>query len=289
MTVAYLKPPNLVEALAAITAEPGRYRVLAGGTDLIVQWRTGAMRPGGFLDISAISELSEISESQAHIEIGALATHTMIRSHEAVRRHLPALAEACATVGGVQIQNRGTIGGNVMNSSPAGDTLPPLLAHEAEFLAQDLKGERWIKAKDLFVGYRKTSLAEAELLTRIRVPKSDSKERARFYKTGVRRAQAISKVSICVRARVRHGGIEWARIAVGSVAPTVVRAPGTEALLKGQVMTEALIEKARASLADEIAPIDDIRSTAEYRRFAAGGLLARALHEMVGRRTKTKS
>ncbi len=280
MTFAYHKPPSLPEALALLAANPGRFPVLAGGTDIVVQWRSGLLKLEGVIDISGLSELRAISITEEGIEIGALVTHSAIAADRIVVQRFPALAAACRTIGGVQIQNAGTLGGNIMNASPAGDTLPVLLAHEAMFLAQDLKGERWIKANDFFVGYRKTSLAPHELLTRIMLPMPDTKERARFYKIGQRRAQAISKVSLCARGRVRHGGIEWVKIAVGSVAATPMRLPGTEALLKGKVITQALIDKAGASLADEVTPIDDLRSTADYRRFAAGGLLARYLREV---------
>lgn len=284
MTFLYHKPTLLPEALALLTANPGKFPVLAGGTDVIVQWRSGLIKPEGVIDISGLKELRVILETEEGIEIGALATHSAIASHKVISKKFTALAEACLTIGAVQIQNRGTIGGNIMNASPAGDTLPVLLAHEAEFLAQDLKGERWISALEFFTGYRKTALKPDELLTRIRIKFPDSKERDGFYKIGQRRAQAISKVCVCVRGRIRHGGIEWIKIAVGSVAPVPIRAPGTEAMLKGKVITDALIEQARNSLADEAAPIDDIRSTADYRRFAAGGLLARYLREVVSKK-----
>ncbi|MFA4874190.1 MAG: xanthine dehydrogenase family protein subunit M [bacterium] len=283
MTFAYNRPPNIPEALALMTASPGTFPVLAGGTDLIVQWRSGIIKLDGVIDISELAQLRGISVTDEGVEIGALATHAEIAANGVVAQRFPSLATACLSIGGPQIQNRGTIGGNVMNASPAGDTLPVLLAHDADFLAQDLTGERWIPAREFFVGYRKTALKPQELLTRIRIRMPDTKERGSFLKVGARRAQAISKVSLCVRGRIRHGGVDWIKIAVGSVAPTPIRAPGTEALLTGKVITDSMIELARNSLADEVFPIDDIRSTADYRRFAAGGLLARYLREMTSR------
>ncbi len=280
MTLAYEKPLTLPEALALLTASPGRYPVLAGGTDLIVQRQSGANAPEGFIDISAIPELRRIQESEYELKIGAMATHAQIAVHPVVRRHFTALAMACATIGAVQIQNRGTIGGNIMNASPAGDTLPALSVHGAEALAQDLTGERWIPYSGLFTGYRKTALRPQELLTAVRMIKPEPGELSRFFKVGTRRAQAISKVSLAVRCRAVHGGIASIAIALGCVAPTVVRAPATEALLAGAVITDGLIHKARECLMDELRPIDDIRSSAEYRRFAAAGLLARFLREL---------
>ena len=284
MTIAWHKPATLAEAAALYGMNGGRVPLLAGGTDLVVQWRAGAIDPPGFIDISGLAELRTIAEEESAIVVGATATHAQIAASAIVRKHLPVLAEACATVGALQIQNRGTIGGNVMNASPAGDTLPVVAACDAELCAASVKGERWIPAREFFTGYRTTALASDELLARIRFPKRDSKETARFLKLGTRRAQAISKVAMCVRGRIRHGGIEWIRIAVGSVAPTVVRCPGTEALLKGKAINEAQIDLARHSVMDEVHPIDDVRSTADYRRFAAGALLARFLREATAKK-----
>ncbi len=281
MTFAYHKPASLPEALAFLTAKPTICPVLAGGTDLIVQWRTGAISPGGFIDISGLEELSDITFTGNHIEIGALATYSRIINDDKLAQILPALVCACQSVGGIQIQNMGTIGGNIMSASPAADMPPVLLAYESQFLAQNLKGERWISADQFFIAYRKTALDSDELLTKIRIKLPHPIEQTRFYKIGARRAQAISKVSMCISGVISHGGIEWIKIALGSVAPTVVRAHGTEVLLKGKVITAALVNAARKSLADEIHPINDIRSTSDYRRFAAAGLLARYLREVI--------
>jgi len=281
MSFDYHKPPTLGEAMGLLLMHKEKLSALAGGTDLIVQWRTGARGLGGVVDLSAIEELRGITVAPQAVEIGAMETHARIAANEGVRKHVPALASACLTIGGAQIQNRGTIGGNVMNASPAGDTLPVLIAHEAEFLVKNLEGERWVPAAKFFTGYRATAVEAGELLARIRIPKSDTKERAAYYKLGQRSAQAISKVSMCVRARIRHGGVEWIKIALGSVAATTIRASGTEALLTGQVLSSGLIERARESLFDELTPIDDVRSTAEYRRFAAAGLLVKFLRSVL--------
>jgi CO/xanthine dehydrogenase FAD-binding subunit len=269
----------VAEALAFMALEPGRLPILAGGTDLVIQCRSGELSPQGFIDINELEELSGIETTPTHVVVGARATHAQIASHPEVREHLPSLAEACSQVGGRQVQNVGTIGGNVMNASPAGNTLPVLLAHEAEFIARDLKGDRTIHADDLYTAYRKTALKPDELLVSIRIPLPDEEEVSRFYRIASRRAQAVSKISVCFRGRISHGGIKSIRIALGSVAPTVIRAQGTEMLLSGKVISSALIDKARRSLADEIAPIDDVRSTADYRKYAAVGLMMRFLRE----------
>jgi CO/xanthine dehydrogenase FAD-binding subunit len=274
----YEKPVSLAEAVG-LKSMFSDLSVLAGGTDLLVQWRSGLIDLPGVIDISALGELKGVTCAKDGIEIGALATHSEIAASEMVLNNIPVLAQACRTIGAVQIQNRGTIGGNIMNSSPAGDTLPVLLALDARLQAQDLKKTRWIAASDFFTGYRKTALKPNELLTKVKIPKPGAEETSRFYKVGARRAQAISKVVMCVRGNISHGGIRDIAIALGSVAPTVVRAPGTEALLRGQAITPELIERARRSLGDEVHPIDDIRSTADYRRFVCGNLLARFLQE----------
>lgn len=281
MTFAYAKPATLPEALALASANPAGLPILAGGTDLLVKWRSGAIRPAGFIDISGIEGLRTISESDGALEIGALATHAAIATNPPILSHCPALAAASLSIGSAEIRNRGTIGGNIMNASPAGDLLPVLVAFDAEFLAQDLRGERWIRAGDFFTGYRRTALAAGEILTRVRTPKSRAGEVARFYKVGARRAQSVSKVAMCARAEVDHGGIKRIAIAVGGAAPTVMRLSGTESLLRGRAATASLIERARLSAEDEVRPIDDLRSTAAYRRFACGGLLVRFLRECV--------
>ena len=279
MSFVYHKPKTVGEALALVALKPGVYPILAGGTDIVAQWRAGTIKPEGLIDISALGELAEIKATKAHIEIGALATYADIAANADVRERLPALADVCASVGGAQIQNMGTIGGNVMNASPAADMPPVLVALEADFIAKDLKGDSAIGSDDFFVGYKRTALEPGKLLAAIRIPLPGDDELTRFYRIGARRAQAIAKVSMCLRARIAHGGIEWIRIALGSVAPTVVRAPGTEALLSGKAINTGLIDKARRSLADEMSPIDDVRSTADYRKYAAVGMLMKFLRE----------
>lgn len=278
MSLVYEKPKSLGEAIGSYVMHSGEYPILAGGTDLIVQWRSGVIKLKGVIDVSSLPELKTISVDDNFVEIGAAVTHSAIISSEAVNKFVPILATACKTIGAIQIQNRGTIGGNIMNASPAGDTLPVLSACNAELYVENLVGGRWISIHDFYTGYRKTSLHKGEMLTRIKFPKIPKDEKVRFYKIGTRRAQAISKVAMCARVKIDHGGIEDIAIALGSVAPTVVRARGTETLLKGKVITKNLIDHARRSLEDEVHPIDDVRSTASYRRHVCGSLIARFLN-----------
>lgn len=279
MTFNYEKAGSLPEAIALYAMHAGKYPVLAGGTDIVVQWRSGLLDLKGVVDISGVDELKEIREVDDFIEIGALCTHARIYSSDIIKKFVPVLGKASRTIGALQIQNRGTIGGNIMNASPAGDTLPVIVACGAELKLQSLTGERWIPAEKFFIGYRKTAPGTNELLTRIKFPKAAKNEVARFYKIGARRAQAISKVVMCCLAIIDHGGIGKIAIALGSVAPTVVRAYGTEILLKGRVINAALIDAARHSLEDEVHPIDDVRSTAMYRKHVCGTLIAKFLRE----------
>jgi CO/xanthine dehydrogenase FAD-binding subunit len=279
LSIPYEKASTIAEAVA-LRGVNKDFQVLAGGTDLIAQWRAGLIKPSGFLDISSVEQMHGIVDLGESIEIGAITTHTDIVSSAIVGRIVPVLAEACGTVGAVQIQNRGTIGGNIMNASPAGDTLPVLLAYGAEIVVQNISKKRTIPIENFFTDYRKTALASDELLMGVHIKKPEAEEVSAFFKVGQRKALAISKVSMCVRCTVSHGGISNIVIALGSVAAIPIRAFGTETLLRGKSLTKALIGEARRSIMDEIQPIDDIRSTADYRRFVIGNLLTRFLSDL---------
>jgi CO/xanthine dehydrogenase FAD-binding subunit len=262
-------------------ADPPQLTPLAGGTDVMVRI-TGEIGepPVRLLDLWRLDELRGIASDGEAITLGALTTYTDIRRSATCREHLPALVEAAATIGAAQIQNRGTLGGNIANASPAGDTLPVLLALDAEIVVGGPHGERTIPAADFWVAYRRTALASDELILRVRIPVAGGRE-ARFRKIGTRRAQAISKVVMALAWRERDGGSgrAWSdvRLALGSVADRPIRAGATEAVLEGASPTPEIADAAAASLAAEIAPIDDVRSTADYRRAVA----ARVLHRLI--------
>jgi CO/xanthine dehydrogenase FAD-binding subunit len=274
-------PRTLAEAYAALGRDG--HRPLAGGTDLLVQI-SGEIGepPERVLDLWGLDELRGVAVRDGALEIGALTTYTQIRGSEAVRQHLPALVEAAATIGAAQIQNRGTIGGNAANASPAGDTLPILLATDAELVAGSSRGERTIPAAEFWPAYRQTALAPDELLVRVRFPLPDARQ-VRFRKVGTRRAQAISKVVMAMAWRPGRDGT-WTdvRLALGSMAPTPVRARATEAVLEGQAPGAELAERAVAALGEELSPIDDVRSTAAYRQAVAGRVLHRLLRDEGG-------
>lgn len=252
---------SLGEALAILRDD--RRTPLAGATDLYVALNFGTLEPRRFLDIWSVKELRLISMNGTTLVIGALATYTsLIRSRLVVDR-LPMLVEASRQVGGPQIQNRGTIGGNVANASPAGDSLPVLAAVDAAVVLRSTDGERRVPITKFYTGYRATVMRPDELIVAIEIPPVEGRQW--FRKVGTRAAQAISKIVVAgVRAKTP-------RIAFGSVAPTVVRVPQTERSLAGG----ATIDEAERVLSGEITPIDDLRSTAEYRMRVATNLLRR--------------
>jgi CO/xanthine dehydrogenase FAD-binding subunit len=261
-----LDPRSLKEALAMLRDE-GPLTPLAGCTDLYVALNFGTLKESRFLNLWRLDALRAIDVRDGALTIGALATHTDLRTSAAVRTRLPMLAAAAGEIGGVQIQNRGTIGGNVANASPAGDTLPVLAAVDAVVVLQSAGGMRRVPFNAFYTGYRRSVMKADELIVAFEIPRVAGRQW--FRKVGTRAAQAISKV---VMAGVVDG-VHPPRIAVGSVAPTVIRLPKTEASIAGG----ATIDEAKQVLASEIAPIDDIRSTAEYRRRVAANLLARML------------
>ena len=273
-----VSPRTLAEAYALLAADA--YRPVAGGTDLLVQI-TGEMGepPERVLDIWRLDELRGIRVESDALVIGALTTYTEIRRSPLIGEFLPAFAEAAATIGAVQIQNRGTIGGNAVNASPAGDMLPLLLACDAQLVAGSAAGERSVAALDFWPAYRRTALAPSELLLRISIPLVPGRQ-VRYRKIGTRRAQAISKVVMALAWQSdADARSPWRNVhlALGSVAAVPIRAARTEAVLEGAPPTEVVADRAASTLADEIEPIDDVRSSADYRRAVA----ARVLHRLI--------
>jgi CO/xanthine dehydrogenase FAD-binding subunit len=275
-------PRTLADAYAALASSTTEAQItpLAGGTDVMVRI-TGEIGepPERLVDLWRLDELRGIDANADAITLGALTTYTEIRGSAVCREHVPALVEAASTIGAAQIQNRGTLGGNIANASPAGDTLPVLLALDAEIVVGSARGERTIQASDFWVAYRRTALAPDELILRIWIPIGGGRE-ARFRKVGTRRAQAISKVvmSVAWRADNLDGGT-WrdVRVAIGSVADRPIRAGAAESALEAQPPTPEAADAAAEALASEITPIDDVRSSADYRRVVA----ARVLHRIV--------
>jgi CO/xanthine dehydrogenase FAD-binding subunit len=274
---AYFRPRSLEEALEILAQQPGKVRPVAGGTDILVKVKDGQHDAALLFDLTAVPELQGIEERDDHLWIAAGATHTEMMRSPLVARHVPALPLACAVVGGPQIRNRGTLGGNLANASPAADTVPALFVADARVEVVSVSARREVAIADFFTGPRESVLHPDELILGVRVPRRPG-VRATFRRLGQRQAQAISKVSVAVAMTFKEGRPDWVRVALGSVAPTVIRAVhAEEALMEGGY--EALL-KARAAVRDEVKPIDDLRSTREYRREMAAVLLDRAVRQV---------
>jgi len=265
----------------AILAERDDMRIIAGGTDLMVLMNARLLDARHFLDIWGLDELRGITDQGPTLRIGALTTFADLSRSALVLHHMPSLAAASRTVGAAQIQNRATIGGNIVNASPAGDSLPVLAAYDAEVEAGSLRGIRRIRFTDFYTGYRQTVLRSGELVLALCIPKLAHGERDYFRKVGTRRAQAISKAVMASRARVSDGRIERIAIGIGSVAPTVIRASRTESFLNGSQVDSSVIETAREIIAGEVQPITDLRSTEAYRRAVTANLLAGFLRQLI--------
>jgi CO/xanthine dehydrogenase FAD-binding subunit len=279
---------SLPAALQRLAEAPhpqlGRWVPLAGGTDLMVLLAAGKLQPGRYLDLWGLRELRGIDVTPDYVDLGALTTYSQVREHPLLAAEFPLLAQAAAESGAIAIQNRGTLGGNIANASPAADSPPALLAYGAELELVSTAGARFIPYADFHTGYKKTLLQPGELIRRVRLPRLPAPGPAappavHFYrKVGTRRAQAISKV--CLAALVLGSGSELqvCRIALGSVAPLPLRCLRTEAeLLRPGALGPERVAAAQAVLAEEIKPIDDVRSSASYRRRVAQNLLAQLI------------
>jgi CO/xanthine dehydrogenase FAD-binding subunit len=274
-----VESPRSLDHAYALLSDGADWQPIAGGTDLLVQI-TGELAepPARVLDLWHLDELRGVTVEDDVLVIGALTTYTDIRRSNLCQELLPALVEASATIGAAQIQNRGTLGGNVINASPAGDTLPVLLATDAELVLGSAAGERTLAAVDFWPAYRRTLRQPDELLLRVRIPLRVGRQ-VRFRKVGTRRAQAISKVVLALSWREDGGVWRDVRLALGSVAATPVRARQTEGVLEGAAPRRETADHAAATVAAEIDPIDDVRSTADYRRVVTARVVHRLLRD----------
>ena len=280
-----LRAPSTVrEALELLASDPQRTRPFAGGTDLMVLLEAGTLPEARYVGLWKLTEWRGCRMTAEGFEIGALTTYTDVMRDENIARFYPLLRAAAAETGGVATQNRGTIGGNIANASPAADTPPALLVYDAEVELMSVRGTRRVLYEAFHSGYKKMDLAADELISGIRLPKRADVWREYYRKVGTRRAQAISKV--CVAAAIRTneatGLVDDVRIALGSVAPTVVRARGAEGALRGHRLDAAAIDAVTNALPADIAPIDDIRSTGRYRALVAARLLREWLSAQTG-------
>jgi CO/xanthine dehydrogenase FAD-binding subunit len=273
-------PGSLSEALALLAREPGIWQPFAGGTDLMVLLEAGKLSHKRFLSVSKLDDLRGIEVTSANVTLGALTTYTEIQKHPVLQADFPVLCAAARETGSIATQNRGTLGGNIVNASPAADSPPALLVYDAGIELVSERGARWVEYHGFHTGYKKMQLAPDELLRAIRLPRRPEKWLQYYRKVGTRKAQAISKICFAGAAWLENGAIRDIRIALGSVAPLVFRVEKTEDAVRGGSITSTMIETAMDTLAQEIAPIDDIRSTAHYRLRVAQNLLEEFLSQL---------
>jgi CO/xanthine dehydrogenase FAD-binding subunit len=279
-----VSPQSLDEALNVLAREPGAWKPFAGGTDLMVLLEAGKLPHKNYLNIWNLKELRGIEVSAEQVTLGALTTYTEVQSNRILRDEFPMLCQAARETGGLAIQNRGTLGGNIVNASPAADSPPALLAYDAELELVSADGSRWVPYSEFHTGYKQITIQPDELLARIRLRRG-SKDLFHYYrKVGTRKAQAISKICLAAAARMEEGAVADVRIAFGSVAPVPLRCVKTENALRGARINSRSIEQAKAELAGEIVPIDDIRSTKNYRLRVSLNLLEAFLLKLAANR-----
>ena len=273
-------PGSLSEALAVLAREPGVWQPFAGGTDLMVLLEAGKLAHKRYLSVAKLEDLRGVEVTADFVILGALTTYTEIQKHPVLQSEFPLLCAAARETGSIATQNRGTLGGNIVNASPAADSPPVLLVYDADIELISIRKEHWLAYHGFHTGYKKMQLAPDELLRAIRLPRRAKPWRQYYRKVGTRKAQAISKVCFAGAALVENGVIRDIRIALGSVAPVVLRAVKTEDALQDVNITPKIIAAAMETLAREIAPIDDIRSTARYRLRVAQNLLKEFLSQL---------
>lgn len=275
-----ITPASLADALSLLASEPGVWKPFAGGTDLMVLLEAGKLSHRNYINIWPLKELREIIVAEDHVTLGALTSYSDIQGNSLLRSEFPMLCQAASETGGLAIQNRGTLGGNIINASPAADSPPALLAYDAEVELTSTSGTRWLPYFGFHTGYKQMQIRNDELLTRIRLPRPTANCYHYYRKVGTRKAQAISKVCLAALGSKHNATITQVRIALGSVAPIVIRCKETEAALLGKKLDEDAIKLGCDVLKKEITPIDDIRSTASYRLRVATNLLTDFLRNL---------
>jgi CO/xanthine dehydrogenase FAD-binding subunit len=269
-----VSPANLAEALDVLSQNSGaHWKPFAGGTDLMVLLEAGKLPHQNYVNIWNLKELRGIEVVDDHVTLGALTTYTEVQEHPILREEFPMLCQAARETGGIAIQNRGTLGGNIVNASPAADSPPALLAYDADLQLISKSGERSIPYSKFHRGYKQMDIRADELLRAIRLPRTKQSLTHYYRKVGTRKAQAISKICFAGAGRIGEERILHLRIVLGSVAPIPLRCEQTEAALLNRSPSEETINSGLNALAAEISPIDDVRSTRDYRLRVSQNLL----------------
>ena len=281
----YVSAKDIGQAVAALAEHGDKTKILAGGTDLLVELKHAVHDPEVIVDVSRLRELKAIAIADDGLHIGALATHGEIMGSPVLRDMFPALVEAAHSIGAVQTRSLGTLGGNLITCVPSMDSGPTLVALEALLTVANASGQRRMPLPQLFVGPRKTSLKPGDLLVDIVIPKENLNKPAGFEKFGLRKGQALALVNAAAAFFGDKGKFKAPRIALGAVAPTVIRAPKAEAYLEGRAIDPEAMAEAGRIAATEAKPISDFRASADYRRDLIAVLVKRALEKAQTRST----
>ena len=266
-------PGSLPAVLSLLAEQPGAWLPIAGGTDVMVLYAAGKLAARRLVSLWNLPELHRIDVSAAEVRIGAATTYTDLRQHPTIAAEFSLLSTAAGWTGSIANQNRGTLGGNIVNASPAADSLPALLVYDADLILTSVRGERRVAYSSFHTGYKKTILAPDELVLSVCLPRRFGGYFTYTRKVGARNAQAISKVCIAALARTNNGIVEDVRLGLGSVAPVPLRMSQTEAVIKQSALGGAMAKRARLAAMEEVRPIDDIRSTVPYRKAVSGNLV----------------
>jgi CO/xanthine dehydrogenase FAD-binding subunit len=273
-------PGELTAVLALLASEPGAWMPIAGGTELMVQYSAGRLGARKLVSLWGLPELRHIDSTGQELIIGAGCTYTDLRNHPQVAQEFPLLARAASWTGSIANQNRGTLGGNIVNASPAADSLPALMVYEAELLLMSARGTRRVPYVEFHTGYKQTRLAADEIIRAIVLQPRFAGYQSYSRKVGTRNAQAVAKLCLAALGKISNNKIVEVRLAIGSMAVTPLRLRRTEGVLLGREWGPTLAREARQALETEVAPIDDIRSSAAYRLQVAGNLLQEFLQEL---------
>ena len=277
----FVRPEDQEGAISALAAHSPNVRILAGGTDYLVELKHVSQSPGTVVDVSHLEELKGIEETEIGLRIGAAVTHTEIMNHPLIEKYVPAMIDAAHTIGAVQTRNLGTLGGNLVTCVPSMDSGPTLVALDAEVTVLGKKGARRMPLTEFFVGPRKTILQSDELLVDVVIPKQNLGKPTAFYKFGLRKGQALALVNVASSLWVKDGKFADVRISLGAVAPVVIRCPNAESSLEGQEVSKNVIEEAGCIAVTEAKPIDDFRASREYRNDLIDVLTRRTLNSAV--------
>ena len=278
----YFAPRKIKEALEILSRYGKEIKVIAGGTDLLVQYYDRLYEVNGWLDLRYIKELKEVKIYEDKMAIGAMVTHTQLEKSEDIKKYFPVLSLAAADIGSPQIKNRGTIGGNIVNASPAGDLLPPLMAYEAQFRLLSNRGEVVVPAEEFFIGPKETILKPDQLLTQIILPLPHERTYGSWIKIGKRKAVVIATITLALVVKMAEDNktIKEVRTCLGSVAPTPIEIKEIRKKMVGKKFNQLDFDQSGQIVEDKIAPIDDIRGTREYRKDVAKEIMINALEEI---------